>query len=81
MILRLFLSQINLFRADVFFIHKVAQIVIIRKNKDFMFAMFIIVVLSLIRFNNSDKLAISSLLLSSCQDFFLRKEEYYMLLM
>lgn len=47
------LCQVNLAKAQVFCIYELAKIVIVDKNKDFVFATFYVIALGFEHFNNS----------------------------
>lgn len=70
----------DLAAAQVLSIYKAAQIIVVYKNKGFIFATFKIVVLSLECSNNSQKLIFVDLISSSYQNHFLGKESYWILL-
>ena len=70
------LSLTDLFKAQAFYINKAAKVIIICKNKNFVFAIFLIVLLYFERLNNSKKLSIVSLVLSFYRNHFFKKEDY-----
>ena len=63
MLLKKLLSLIDLLKAQTFYIHKILEIVIIYKNKNFILIAFQILMLTLKYFNNNKKLAIVSFIL------------------
>ena len=78
-ILKKFVSLINLSRAQIFYIYETTKVVIIYKNKYLIFITFQIVILCFKDFDNSQKFAIISFILSFCKIYFFKKNtiEYH----
>lgn len=53
MVLEKLLNPLNLIKNWVFYIHKLTQVIIVSKNKNFIFSALYIVVSDLKNFNNS----------------------------
>ena len=70
MVLREFLSPMDLFKAQALYIHKTTKVVIVYKDKHFMLVAFQIVTLYFEDFDNSQKLAIMDLVSSLCRNYF-----------
>ncbi len=63
-----------------FCIHELIYVVIVCKDKEFVFAAFQVVVLSLKCLNNGQELLIVSLVQSFCKNHFSKKKGYWVLL-
>lgn len=74
MILEEFLDLTNLSKASNFYIHNIAEVVMICENKNFVFATFQIMLPCLESFDNSKKLAIMSFMLSFYENYFSKKK-------
>ena len=72
------LDPINLSGAQTLCIHETKEVIVIRKNKNLIFAVFQVVVPILECFNNSQKLTIVDFLSYFRWNYFLRKERYSM---
>lgn len=74
MIPRQLLRLLNLPGTQVFYIHEVAKIVMICKNKNFIFTTFEVIWLGLEGFRNNHQLIVISLISRLYQDYFLGEE-------
>ena len=74
------LSPINLSGAQAFYIYKMAKIIIIHKNKNFIFAIFEVVLLCFENFNNSQKFINVGFILNFYRNHFFKKKYYWILL-
>lgn len=72
------LSSMDLFRAWVFCIYEVAQVVIVSENKNFMLKTLYIVTLCLKSFNNCQELAIVEFISSLYQYYLFKKKDNQM---
>ena len=79
MLLKELLSLANLTRVQTLCIYELTEVIMISKNKSFVFAAFSIVAPSFENFNNSQKLTIISVLLSFSQKNFSQKIGYQIL--
>lgn len=80
MILRKFLSLLNLAEIQILCIYKLVEIIIISEDKNLIFVVFQVIILSLEIINNSQKLLIISLILSLCRNYLFQNIGYYVLL-
>ena len=71
MIAEKLLRLLDLVKTQVFYVQKVAKVIVIGKLKHFLLAAFYIVLPYYKNFNNSQKLTIMSFILSLCQNLFL----------
>ncbi len=70
------MSLLNLTKAQAFCIYELMEIVMVHKNKDFIFVALQVVALSLKSFNNSQKLLVISLVAGLGGDYFLKAKDY-----
>ncbi len=77
-VLRELLGLADLMRAQTFRIHESTEVIMVSKDKDFIFAAFQVVAPSLKGFNNSQKLLIVSLVPSLSRDHLSREKGYWM---
>lgn len=80
MILRKFLSLLNLAEIQILCIYKLVEIIIISEDKNLIFVVFQVIILSLEIINNSQKLLIISLILSFYRNYLFQNIGYYVLL-
>ena len=66
MVLKEFLSPVNLFGAQTLCIHEITEVIVVRKVKSLMLAAFQVVAPYLAGFDNSQKLTVVSFVLSFC---------------
>ena len=76
MVLREFLGLVDLTKAQTFYIHELMEVIIISKDKNFIFTIFQIVTLSLKNFNNSQEFLIVSLVSSLNGNYLLMEKSY-----
>ena len=76
MISRELLGLANLFETQTLCIYKTTEVIVVRKDKNLILATFQIVTPHLESLNNSQKLAVVSLIQSLCRNYFSRKESY-----
>lgn len=69
----------HLLIAQVFYIYKVMQIIVICKNERFMLIIFEIVLQYLKNFNNGQNLIVIALVVDFGKDYSLREENYQIL--
>lgn len=77
MVLREFLDSVDLVRAQTLYIYKLTEVVVVSEDKDLIFAVFQVVVLSLKSFNNYQELLIMGFVPSHNKDHLLRKNGYW----
>ena len=80
MVSREFLGSANLSRAQTLCINETTEVIMVRKDKNLMLAIFQIVALHFKSLDNSQKLAIVGFIPSLCKNHFSRKEGYGILL-
>ncbi len=74
------LGPADLTKAQAFCIHESTEVIMVSKGKDFIFAAFQVVALSLKSFNDSQEFLIVGFLPSFNGDYLLRKKDYWVLL-
>ena len=78
MVTKELLGPPDVLRAQALCIHELTEVVVVRKDKDLVFAIFQIVALSLKGFNNSQELLIVGLVAGLSGDHFSREESNWM---
>lgn len=75
MVLRDLLGLTNLLRAYTFNIYKLSEVVIVNKIKNFLFAIFQVLMLSIKGFTHGQELLIIGSITSFIRDYFLREKK------
>lgn len=79
-ILRELLGLTDLTKAQALHFHKWSEVIIVNKDEKLIFTTFQVVALSVKSFNNNQNLVIMGFIPSFCEDYFLRKKSYWILL-
>ena len=77
MVLRELLCPADLSGTQVLYIYKTTEVIVVRKDKNLIFAAFQVMAPSLKCLNNGKKLAVLGLVSSFCRNHFFRKECYW----